>query len=213
MEKKKKNRTDVSGFIFSPKRETPSSSKSMDIIEEREEHTDWSLGNFREAEHCSRLLCVWFAVMPLIGVFHPFLTLEISPWRTLVFILLVTFDCFLSSSLPCLILPHLSKISKICLFSATSWANCGWHWTLHSLLCFCLHKWFSEVFGTFLTRPTDEHYVVPAPGQSGTLSNTLIYRWQKHWKVKASVLGGWVVGIWDMSLRRHPHSKSRINIY
>lgn len=43
---------------FSPKLETPSSSKNMDIIDEREENTDWSLGNFREVEPCSRLLCI-----------------------------------------------------------------------------------------------------------------------------------------------------------
>lgn len=213
--KKMSPRTDFSGCIFSSKLETLSSSKSMDIIDEREEYTDWRLGNFREAGLWLRLLCIWFAVMPLIGVFHPSLTLEIPPWGTLAFILLVTFSCFLSPSLPCLILPHLSRISKIHLFSATSWANCGWHWILHSLLCFCLHKWFSKVFWTFLTHPTDEHYIVPVPSQSSTLSSTStgIYRCQTHWKVKTSVLGGWIVGIWDISLRRHPHAKSRINIY
>lgn len=118
--KKKSPRTDFSACIFSPKLETPGSSKSMDIIDEREEHIDCRLGNFREAGHCLRLLCIWFAVIPLIGVFHSSLTLEISPWGTLAFILLVTFNCCLSPSLSCLILPHLSRISKIHLFSATS---------------------------------------------------------------------------------------------
>lgn len=110
---------------------------------------------------------------------------------TLAFILLVTFNCFLSSSLSCLILPHVSRISKIHLFSATSWANCGWHRILHSLLCFCLHKWFSKVF---LTHSTVEHYVVPAPSQSSTLSSILSTGAKHTEKLKPLC---WEAGLWE----------------
>lgn len=197
--KKKWPRTNFSGFIFFP-------TGNSQLFRECRYHW-WKRKNIQrelwgiwgKQSTCSRLLCV-FAMMPLIGAFHSFLTLEIPPGETLAFTLHVIFDCIISPSLPCLIPPHVSAGSpkSISFLPHRGQTVVGKQlWPLRSLLCCFTHTWFSKrvhSFSHMLCRWT-LGCSCSWPVQH-THSNILTWwEWcgcQTHWKVKTSMQGGWV---------------------
>lgn len=135
--------------------------------------------------------------MPLIEVFYTFLTLEIPPGETLAFILHVIFDCFLSLSLPCLILPHVSarspKSISCLLHPGQTVVGIDYHTacsvaslTCHSPIGFTAFLTSSEMLcrwalGCFCSWPVPHSH-----------SNIVTCRCQTHWKVKSAMQRGWL---------------------
>lgn len=151
-----------------------------------------------EQSTCSRLLCVWFTVMPLIGVFCLFLTL----YKSLLGKLHVIIDCFLSLSLSCLLLPHISVGSSksISFLLHPEQKVVG----TDSCTACSVASDSPQVFRAFLTCSADEHWIFPAPGHSSTL--TVIFspgstkhteRLEPSCRKEPRLIG--LIGCWDLS--------------
>lgn len=203
------------GIFLAPNWKLPALQGVWISLMKGEEHTDRGLWNSREAGSWLKTSVCLTGCDASDRVFYPFLTLETSPGEILVFILHVIFDCFLSPLLLCLILPYVSAgpPKSIPFLPHPGETVVGiYHYTACSVAYLTYDS--PRVFRAFLTCFADEHWVVPAPGQSSTLTVIFSLAGAKHiekWKLpckEARLTEGW-----DLSLRRQTHAKSRINIY
>lgn len=177
----------------------------------REAYTDRGLGNLREAEHLLKtsvsLICSDASDRALL----PFSHIRNASWGDSglypscdICLLSLPFIAILNSA------TCLSRISKIHLLSATSWANSCWHWLLHSLRCCFPRTWFSESvysLSQMLCRLTLGRSC-SWPVQH-THSNIITCRCQTHWKVNTSMQGGWVGRGLGLAIQKTASSKKQ----
>lgn len=165
--KKKKTITDFSGCIFSPKLETLSSSRSMDIIDEKEEYTDRGLGNLREAEHLLKTcVCLIYSdashrgLLSFSHIINPSCGNSGFSTSCDIWLLSLPFIAMLNPA------TYLSRIFKIHLLSATSWANSCWHYYTACSLASLMLQNCSAPFSHALQMNTRFFLLLATPAHS-----------------------------------------------